>query len=238
MPPPEPERVACGDLDLLVRRADPDRWLASRFIADRRRRADVIALYAFDHELERARRVTSEARLAEIRLSWWRDVVDEIFAGEAVRAHPAAHALAGAVARHALPRAPIEAMIEARLAVLGRAGLDIDRALLWARDVGGSAAVLAARVLDPAARTEAAEPAGQVWGLVLLRRAGRADHAELDRAIAESLPRASAMARGLSARAFPAAACATLARARFDSGGLFEVERRLRLVRAVARGIL
>jgi phytoene synthase len=40
-------------LDDLVRRVDPDRWLASRFIADLKARADVIALFAFNYELAR-----------------------------------------------------------------------------------------------------------------------------------------------------------------------------------------
>ena len=53
--------MAADDLDGLVRRVDPDRWLATRFIADEAKRADVIALYAFDYELARARQVTSNA---------------------------------------------------------------------------------------------------------------------------------------------------------------------------------
>ena len=47
------------DLDALIRRVDPDRWLSSRFVADVEVRADVIAVYAFDHELARAPRVTT-----------------------------------------------------------------------------------------------------------------------------------------------------------------------------------
>ena len=42
------------DLDALVLSVDPDRWLASRLIAEPEARADVVALYAFDHELARA----------------------------------------------------------------------------------------------------------------------------------------------------------------------------------------
>ena len=49
------------DLDDLIRRVDPDRWLSSRFISDERARADVIALYAYDHELARAPKVASNA---------------------------------------------------------------------------------------------------------------------------------------------------------------------------------
>ena len=68
---------ADGDLDDTVRRVDPERWLARRFIGDATARADVVVLYAYEHELDRAGRVTSNALLAEIRLTWWREVLDE-----------------------------------------------------------------------------------------------------------------------------------------------------------------
>src|SRR6478735_8042442 len=102
------------ELDELVRRVDPDRWLSSRFIADPAARADVVTLYAYDHELARAPRVASNALLGEIRLTWWREALDEIYGGKAVRAHPTAQALAEVVTRHGLPRAPLEGMIDAR----------------------------------------------------------------------------------------------------------------------------
>src|SRR5439155_22259273 len=106
-------------LDDQVRRADPDRWLATRFIADTRARADVIALYAYDLELARAPRSASNTLTAEIRLTWWREVLDQIYGGQPVRRHPVAQALADVVARHRLPRAPLEAMIDARIEALG-----------------------------------------------------------------------------------------------------------------------
>ncbi|MFN9711725.1 MAG: hypothetical protein ACK547_01920 [Alphaproteobacteria bacterium] len=62
--------TAAEDLDDLIRRVDPERWLSSRFIADEAARADVIALYAYDHELARAPRVASNPLLGEIRLTW------------------------------------------------------------------------------------------------------------------------------------------------------------------------
>nr|QQZ51740.1 squalene/phytoene synthase family protein [Phenylobacterium glaciei] len=70
-----------NDLDALVGRVDPDRWLSSRFISDAQARADVIALYAFDHELARAPRVASNPLMGEIRLTWWNEVLDEVFEG-------------------------------------------------------------------------------------------------------------------------------------------------------------
>ena len=58
----------------LVRRHDPDRFLTALF-APPERRAALLTLYAFAHELDRARAVTSEPHLALIRLHWWREVV-------------------------------------------------------------------------------------------------------------------------------------------------------------------
>jgi 15-cis-phytoene synthase len=59
----------------LVRRHDPDRFLTALFAPPERRDA-LLTLYAFDHELTRAREVTSEPHLALIRLHWWREVVE------------------------------------------------------------------------------------------------------------------------------------------------------------------
>src|SRR3954463_7183930 len=106
--------TASEDLDALVRRVDPDRWLSSRFVADPALRDDVVAIYAYDHELARAPKVASNPLLGEIRLTWWREVLDEVFEGRPVRQHPAARALADAVRRHSLARAPLETMIDAR----------------------------------------------------------------------------------------------------------------------------
>lgn len=102
------------DLDEAVRRHDPDRWLATRFIADRDELADVIALYAFHHELARIAGAVSNPLMGEIRLTWWSEAIDEIYSGKAVRKHPVTLALALAIARRGLPRGPFEVMIEAR----------------------------------------------------------------------------------------------------------------------------
>ena len=222
------------DLDQAVRRADPDRWLASRFIADRAARADLIALYAFDHELARAGVVASQPLIAEIRLTWWREALDEIFAGRTVRAHPVAQALAASVTRRDLSCAPLEALIDARVAILDQARLTLAQATAWAGAVGGSTATLAARILDPASPDGAASPAGAAWGLMTLRRAGAIDAAEIDPAIVETLAAARTAARRLSVTAFPAVAHATLTRARNGS----EIAKRLRLLAAVLSGRL
>src|SRR5271165_1963078 len=68
MPPLSP-------LAAMVRRHDPDRFLTALFAPPERREA-VFLVYAFNHEIARAREVVSEPALALIRLQWWREVVE------------------------------------------------------------------------------------------------------------------------------------------------------------------
>jgi len=224
------------DLDQLIRRVDPDRWLTSRFIADPRARADVLALYAFDHELARASKVASTQLLAEIRLTWWREVLDEIFSGGRVRRHPVAEALGEAVHRHDLARDLLEAMIDGQIAALD-VEFDAAASLAWADAVEGSLAETAAHVLDPAS-LESAALAGRAWGLALLRRSGRAPDAVLRPLLAAALTEARTDARGLSVAALPAALPARLAR--FDLAGRTPglLRKQLSLIVASATGRL
>ncbi len=133
------------DFDALVRRVDPDRWLSTRFVAEPAARADLLTLYAFDHELARASAVTSTPLLAEIRLTWWIEMLDEAYGGRPVRRHPVAQALADVIARRALPRSAIEPMIEVRLAVLDAGGPVSEAEAVYA----------AALILDPTTSEEA-----------------------------------------------------------------------------------
>lgn len=210
------------DLDDLIRRVDPDRWLSSRFIADAGKRTDVIALYAYDHELARAPKVASNALLGEIRLTWWREMLDEAYEGRPVRAHPTAQALAAAIASHALPREPLEAMIDARYRELDATPMTDAEALDWARGTAGQAAEAVARILDEAVIPGRALAAGAVWAL--WRRGLPVDPAEAELAKAD--------ARLLLPVAFPAVAHAALALRPAGS----EFAKRLRLTWAVARG--
>ena len=227
-----PDHHDLSDLDALVGRVDPDRWLSSRFIADPLARGDVIALYAFDHELARAPRVATNVLMGEIRLTWWREVLDEVFDGRAVRAHPTARALAAVIARHALPRAPLEAMIEARYRELSAEPMRLGEALEWADGTAGCAAVLAGQILDPAADAATARAGGRAWAIG--RLIGTAGLAGPD--VGPVLARALSDAKGLSALAFPAVAHATLARVRARGRRPGDLEARLRLTLAVALG--
>ena len=218
------------DLDDLIRRVDPDRWLSSRFVSDPAARADVIALYAYDHELARAPKVASNPLLGEIRLSWWREVLDEAFDGRPARQHPTAQALAAMITRRGLARGPLEAMIDARYRELDATPMTELEALDWARDCGGQAAAMAAEILDPGAQAEFALAAGSAWALSYRVRETPA----LEVAFRQTLGAARTAVRHLSAAAFPAVAHVALA-SRSESS---DIARRLRLTLAVARGRL
>ena len=226
------------DLDGEVRRVDPDRWLATRFIGDRGARGDVIALYAFDHELARAKAVASTPLIAAVRLTWWREAIDEIFSGRAVRGHPTLAAVATAVRSRDLPREAFEAMIEAHLAAVEVVRFDSETAVAWATGAQGRLAGLAARMLDGGSAQALAEPAGVVWGLIQLRRAGSVERGEIDPHIRRALNEARGCARRLSARALPAALAATLARGELGPRAPSELAKRLRLTWAALSGRL
>lgn len=85
--------TACADL---VRRADPERFMAA-MAAPVAARAVLFPLYAFNAEVARAPWVSAEPMIAEIRLQWWRDVVEEVAAGAPVRRHQVATPLAAAL---------------------------------------------------------------------------------------------------------------------------------------------
>lgn len=195
------------DLDALVARVDPDRWLSSRLIADPRERADVLALYAYDHELARVPKLASNALLGEIRLAWWREALDEAYGTGPVRRHPTAAALADVIARRGLPRAPLEGMIDARYRELDPEPLSEEEAVLLARETAGAAARLAALVLGRPEEGDRAEAAGALWSL---GRRAMASGTPLNPALSRSL---RAETRKLGVAAFPAGAHGALARA-------------------------
>ena len=70
----------------LVEKADPDRFRAA-MAAPVAARAVLFPLYALNVEVTRAPWVTQEPMLAEMRLQWWRDALQEIADGGPVRRH-------------------------------------------------------------------------------------------------------------------------------------------------------
>jgi hypothetical protein len=75
--------IACART---VERGDRDRF-RTVMAAPVAARALLFPLYAFNVEVARAPWVTQEPMIAEMRLQWWRDALEEIAGGGTVRAH-------------------------------------------------------------------------------------------------------------------------------------------------------
>ena len=236
------------DLDAVVRRADPDRWLASRFVADRSVRADVIALYAFNDELARIAPAVSSPLLSEIRLAWWREALDEIAEGRPVRRHPVTEALARAAGRRRISPDLLYGMVEARAADLdAEAFTDAVSLYRYLDATAGAVMALAAQVMGD--RDPAVTAAGRAWGVAGLARshwlAGAPNRlppdwtaADVSAAADSFLLSSRSESKALPVKAFPAVAYATLARPYARRRELTDLGKRARLVWATVRGRL
>ena len=237
-----PDASPDTDLDALVRRVDPDRWLSSRFIADPKARADVIALYAFNYELARVAGGVSNALMGEIRLTWWREAMEEVAAGQPARKHPTVAAVTAA----GYPLAALAEMAEARMADLDAAPFaDEAQVLAYVDATAGAVMMLAAWRLDPKVDPHAVKNAARAYGLAGLWRLKRAGvdrlpadwtQADVRHRVREALAKARSELKDLPIAAFPAAAPAALAIAQTGGRELGELETRARLTWAVALG--
>lgn len=96
----------------LVRQHDPDRFRFALFAPARHREA-IFTLYAFNHEVAKTRESVSETMIGAIRLQWWRDSIEGIYAGTP-RQHEVIGPLAACIATYGLPREPFDDLINAR----------------------------------------------------------------------------------------------------------------------------
>jgi phytoene synthase len=126
----------------LVAETDKERYWASLYAPAGRRDA-LYALYAFDHEISRVASVVREPMAGEIRLQWWRDVVEGRRDEEAL-ANPVAAALLEVVSRYDVPTARLAAAIDAHADALHEASSDIES---YGAAAIGTIIALAARIL-------------------------------------------------------------------------------------------
>jgi phytoene synthase len=146
-----------------VRRADPDRFFCSLFAPAAEREA-LWLLYAFNHELARAREVASEPMLALIRLTWWREVVDG-----AVKSHEIATPLRSAIAAGVFEAADLSRLIDAREVEAAPEIPDFETFMNYARGTAGLLARIAGKVLG--ADSAVVEDLGTAYGISGILRA-------------------------------------------------------------------
>jgi phytoene/squalene synthetase len=139
----------------LVERGDPDRFLAV-MAAPRHARAQLFPLYAFNLEVARAPWVTDEPLIAEMRLQWWRDVVENAASG-AARAHEVAGPLHDLIRDFGLPTEVLDRLIAARRWDIQREPhADLAALESYLEDTGAGLMWLAARTLGAPDASEGA----------------------------------------------------------------------------------
>uniref|UniRef100_UPI0037C5DDC5 squalene/phytoene synthase family protein n=1 Tax=Roseovarius salis TaxID=3376063 RepID=UPI0037C5DDC5 len=166
--------VACADL---VRRGDPDRFRAV-MAAPVPARTRLFPVYAFNIEVSRAPWLTEEPMIAEMRLQWWRDVLEEIREGGAVRRHEVATPLSRVIG--AQDAGLLDALVTARRWDVYREPFeDMDHFREYIDQTSGNLLLVAARGLGPAPEAPLRD-AGYAMGLAnwlravpALERAGR-----------------------------------------------------------------
>jgi phytoene synthase len=153
----------------VVRQRDRDRYWSTLFASGATRPA-LLALYAFNTELNHILASISEPMAGQIRLQWWRDAVD--FAAPGMRTgNPVADALSAAIIQYSLPKERLIGMVDARVPAMFDDPPPDDKALkVSLRETEGAVFELAAAILGDrsASAKEAAAHAGVAYGLTAM----------------------------------------------------------------------
>jgi NADH dehydrogenase [ubiquinone] 1 alpha subcomplex assembly factor 6 len=155
-----------------LRRYDNDRYLTALHAPASRREA-LFALYAFNVEVAKTREAVSEPMIGQIRLQWWREAIDEAYAGT-VRDHAVLRPLAAAIADFCLSRRYFDTLIDAReFDLTDEPPETIDDLIAYVSDTSASLMQLALEILGlrEGQAHEAAQSIGIAWGLTGLLRA-------------------------------------------------------------------
>ena len=159
--------ASAAALAAALRLHDRDRYQSALF-APADRRAALFALYAFNYEVARVRESVREPMLGLVRLQWWRDALNEIFAGAPPRRHEVVEPLAAAIRTHRLSQMQFARLLEARAADMDERPQDSLAALeTYAADSAGSVILLALEILgvDAAEARAAGEAVGTAYAL-------------------------------------------------------------------------
>jgi phytoene synthase len=157
----------------MLRDSDRDRYLAC-LLSPLDRRGALAALYAFNAELARVRDLVHEPLPGEVRMQYWRDLLEGNAHG-ATEANPIAAALLSAIEAHRLPRQTLVDMIDARIFDLYDDPMETRVSLEgYAGETASALIQLASLVLGADEAVSSAEAAGHagvaqaIAGLLLL----------------------------------------------------------------------
>ncbi len=143
----------------IVRNWDRDHYVAALY-APAGKRDDLLALFAFNHEIVKIRDLVSEPLPGEIRLQWWRDMLNDA-SGTETAGHPVAIQLGQAITRNSLPVDILTNMIDAHVFDLYCDPMPSQNDLEgYCGETAGAMIQLAGLVLDPAVAPDHGEAAG------------------------------------------------------------------------------
>ena len=156
-----------------LRDTDRDRYLAC-LLAPEEKRPALAALYAFNAELARVRDLVHEPLPGEVRMQYWRDLLEGQAHGSS-EANPIASELLIAIEQHRLPRQTLIDMIDARIFDLYDDPMETRVTLEgYAGETASALIQLASLVLSPEEARGSADAAGHtgvaqaIAGLLLL----------------------------------------------------------------------
>ncbi|TNC50455.1 phytoene synthase [Rubellimicrobium rubrum] len=173
----------------LVERGDPDRFRVAMAAPPTARRV-LFPLFAFNLEVARAPWVTREPMLAEMRLQWWRDVVETSAAGDPPPAHEVAGPLGALIREGRLDPATLDAIVQARRRDIEAEPFRPDDLRAYLEGTAGNLLWASAAALgEPSVHRDAVLQAGYAAGLS---------------AWLQALPELAATGRGLVDESLPA----------------------------------
>ena len=136
----------------IVERDDPHLYATALF-APEPARSQLMVLYAFDIELSRAARASTESLIPRMRLQWWRDVITEAEESKPLKAHEIAGPLAELIQQKALSPDLLNQMVDGREVELdlpmSEAASKVHQSLYGARTELAARIVLGAELTQP-----------------------------------------------------------------------------------------
>ncbi|KAJ8767598.1 hypothetical protein K2173_018156 [Erythroxylum novogranatense] len=138
-------------------------------------RKAAFALRALNVETSRAMDVASDPRIGLMRLLWWQEAIDKIYANKLIE-HPTAQALSSVVSEYRISKGWLKRSIEARIKDARREGTDIPETIeeleMYAEDTASTLLYLTLQAggIKSTAADHAASHVGKASGLLLLLR--------------------------------------------------------------------
>ncbi|KAA8522269.1 hypothetical protein F0562_012942 [Nyssa sinensis] len=165
-------RVAFSYCVQQVRQYDYHHYLCLLELPPNMRRA-AFALRAFNVETARAMDVASDPKIGLMRLLWWQEAIDKIFANKLIE-HPTAQALSSVISEHKISKGWLKRSVEARINDAKREVSDIPETIeeleRYAEDTVSTILymTLQAGGIRSTAADHAASHIGKASGLLLL----------------------------------------------------------------------